>query len=325
MNIYKFIANGQEFKIQGPAGATREQAEAIFNQQLSSGSLTGLRAGDIVNAATQAAAGLTSAFSQVTSSVKSTVGSLTSHLPDLKGTPVQDGINSVDFLQKGAASAPIGSLSVTQVKGLVAQAATAVNQAATSITDGKGLGKFGLNATQLERAGLIKPGTSQLISAGASLTATLTSPSVWTGKNGATSLPSVLANENLQNATQQNLMQQSLTQLKQVGAVTDAVSPKQLGSLIQTTTTYGINTATDFIKGKLPGDLVSQVKNTFKQAEYSVNFADANATDLISGVKKAAGFSNTVNRKTLDSATSAIIGNPKIPAPNYNSDVNGFV
>lgn len=38
---------------------------------------------------------------------------------------------------------------------------------------------------------------------------------------------------------------------------------------------------------------------------------------LVSGVKIAGGFSDTVNRTTLDSAVTKILGNPKIPAPTF--------
>ena len=39
--------------------------------------------------------------------------------------------------------------------------------------------------------------------------------------------------------------------------------------------------------------------------------------DLVSGTQVAAGFSNTVNRKTVDLAVSKVIGNSKIPTPRF--------
>jgi pyridoxal/pyridoxine/pyridoxamine kinase len=41
------------------------------------------------------------------------------------------------------------------------------------------------------------------------------------------------------------------------------------------------------------------------------------AGDLVSGTKVAAAFNNTVNRKTVDAATSRILGNSKITAPTF--------
>jgi hypothetical protein len=39
--------------------------------------------------------------------------------------------------------------------------------------------------------------------------------------------------------------------------------------------------------------------------------------DLVSGTKVAAGFTNTVNRKTVDAAVVRVLGNDKIPAPQF--------
>jgi hypothetical protein len=39
--------------------------------------------------------------------------------------------------------------------------------------------------------------------------------------------------------------------------------------------------------------------------------------DLVSGTKIAAGFTNTVNRKTVDAAVVRVLGNDKIPVPTF--------
>jgi len=39
--------------------------------------------------------------------------------------------------------------------------------------------------------------------------------------------------------------------------------------------------------------------------------------NLVSGTQIAAGFNNTVNRKTVDAAVTRILGNPKIPSPGF--------
>jgi hypothetical protein len=40
---------------------------------------------------------------------------------------------------------------------------------------------------------------------------------------------------------------------------------------------------------------------------------------LQSAIKQIKGFENTVNRSTVNQGTKAVIGNPKIPAPNYTT------
>jgi hypothetical protein len=58
-----------------------------------------------------------------------------------------------------------------------------------------------------------------------------------------------------------------------------------------------------------------------KAAQFSLNFSTGNffsgGGDLISGTQLAAGFKNTVNRATVDSAVGRILGNSKIPAPSF--------
>jgi len=67
MSIFKFTnpVTGQPFEIKGPPTLTEAQARDIFDKQLEAGSLVGLKPGDVVSAATQAAGGLPSALSQV--------------------------------------------------------------------------------------------------------------------------------------------------------------------------------------------------------------------------------------------------------------------
>ena len=70
MNVFKFITpTGQSVEVTGPAGSTYDQAKSIFDQQYSTGSLVGLKAGDVLNSLVQAKGGLTTALSQVTSSI----------------------------------------------------------------------------------------------------------------------------------------------------------------------------------------------------------------------------------------------------------------
>jgi hypothetical protein len=90
----------------------------------------------------------------------------------------------------------------------------------------------------------------------------------------------------------------------------------------------GIGNRITDLPGRLSQLNVSQlnVSNTLqdvygKAAQYSLNFSTGNffsgGGDLISGTQLAAGFKNTVNRATVDSAVGRILGNPKIPAPSF--------
>ena len=58
MSVWKFTtAAGEAYEVQGPPGATYDQAQAVFNKQLNSGGLVGIPVGGLVNAVTQSADG----------------------------------------------------------------------------------------------------------------------------------------------------------------------------------------------------------------------------------------------------------------------------
>jgi hypothetical protein len=208
----------------------------------------------------------------------------------------------------------------------VSQAGAAVGQASDVITNEKGLGKFGLDANQLQLSGLIKPGVAEQIAQNpAQLTSILQSPAVWTGVAGATSLAKVLGDVKLQGKVQQGLMDSNLSQLKQLGAVDGTESAEKLGPLLQNATKFGTGPTMDWAKGQAPGNLVNQLNETAKQADYSQSFADANAelagggNPLQAGIQQAKGFAKTVDRSTINAGVASIVGNSKIPTINPGS------
>jgi hypothetical protein len=208
MNVFKFVTpTGQPIEVTGPAGSTYDQALAIFNQQYSTGSLAGLRAGDILNSLVQAKGGLTTALAQVTSAITpSTISQLGSAITKIPNLPVQNPVNISTFVSTPVlAKSVVGPLSTTQIQGLLSSTAAAVDQPASAVTNEKGLGTYGLSADQLQQSGLIKPGTAELINQDpANLVNILSSPTVWTGSGGAENLNSVLTNPTLQSIAQQS-------------------------------------------------------------------------------------------------------------------------
>jgi hypothetical protein len=54
-----------------------------------------------------------------------------------------------------------------------------------------------------------------------------------------------------------------------------------------------------------------------KMSSFSVDFSLFSSDSLVSATKVAAGFSNTVNRQTVDAAVTRILGNSKIPTPSF--------
>ena len=329
MNVFKFITpTGQQVELTGPAGSTYDQALAVFNQQSSTGSLTGLRAGDILNSLVQAKGGLATALSQVTSSITpSTVSQIGSAITKIPNLPVLNPTTISTFVNTPVlAGSVVGPLSTTQVQGLLSSTAAAVNQPATEVTNENGLGTYGLTADQLQQAGLIKPGTAELINQNpADLVSILNSPTVWTGRGGATDLDAVLTNPTLQNIAQQSSLASSYNQLSQLGVVSSTVnnlvgSNTDLGAVVNNAANYGVASTTAWLNNTVGGSEIGQLTTSAVQSIFGMNFGSVNKSvsgggnPLQTGVQTPRGFSNTVNRSVIDTAFNSIIGNNKIPS-----------
>lgn len=328
MNVFKFITpTGQQVELTGPAGSTYDQALAVFNQQSATGSLTGLRAGDILNSLIQAKGGLATALSQVTSSItpgtlSQIAGAVTKipNLPALNPTTISTFVNTPVL-----AGSTVGPLSTTQVQGLLSSTAAAVNQPATEITNEKGLGTYGLTPDQLQQAGLIKPGTAELINQDpATLVSTLSSPTVWTGVGGADNLDSVLANPILQSAAQQSTLATSYNNLSDLGIVSTTTnnllsSNTDLGAVVNNAANYGVSATTAWLNNTVGGSDIGQLTTSAIQSVFGINFSTVNQSvsgggnPLQTGVQTPRGYSNTVNRSVIDASFNSIIGNNKIP------------
>jgi hypothetical protein len=239
-------------------------------------------------------------------------------LARLDTVPVTAPIDSAAFLEQAPAELSVGSLDPTQVTGLLAQTRLDVGQRFDTISPDKGIGEYGLTASQLEGAGFLKPGTVQtFLQDPAQLETVLNSPTVWTGKSGVGGLGSLLADPKLQSLTQNEVMVTALDGLKSAGVVTGNEAPRELASFVQTAAKFGVVTTVDWIQGSSPPDITNQINSTAKSAQYAVNFVDTRAPELVAGGIRLGGFTGTVERGQVDQAVSAIIGNAKVPTPNF--------
>ena len=349
MSAFSFkLPNGESFEIKMPAGATFDQAKAIFDQQSSTGGLVGFKVGDALSAATQAADGLAAAaaaagqdalgtlnkatsginlnslaagvgpgltgalnqataalsgsipgvsslttgasaavnglISGATSGISGALGSLPS-MPSLPGVPSLsgiatsatsaltsaataitgssgplsavtgaltgvaaeagslannavktltgaltgtplNGINVADFAKQGPSLGAIAGLSGSAVTATLAQASKIIGQASDTMSSALGVGKFGLEPSQLEKAGFLKPGSAAAFLAAGDQdpVALLSSPLPWTGKDGVKGVGDILSNTGLQDKVQQDLMKTGLDAVKQIGLPVDKLS-----------------------------------------------------------------------------------------------------
>ena len=336
----------QTFDVIGPPGATVEQAREVFNKQRTTGSLVGLKPGDVVSAFTQVESGLAAATSQLGGLRPPTTGF------DLSNVPINQALTAVNFVQQRVPSFSLGLLTSSDLQGLKAQAVAQSGQVVDQVSANLGVGKYGLDINQLESTGVVKPGTAESLlkapppsmsqadideaerinSEGGDITPeqvarnrqlnSFLTPNAFTGKNGASSLTDVLGDGNLQDKIQSDVLKQSYQSLVQSGVTEKLRDPKQLAAALQTAAVFDIKTAENFAKG-LDVANISQVKSVAKAAEFAKSFAAKFATllskggPLETGIKQPVGVANTVNRATVDASVTSILGNLKIPSPTF--------
>jgi hypothetical protein len=233
------------------------------------------------------------------------------------------------------AGSVVGPLSTTQVQGLLSSTAAAVNQPATEVTNEKGLGTYGLTPDQLQQAGLIKPGTADLINQDpANTVSILSSPTVWTGEGGAENLDSVLTNPTLQSVAQQSCLASSYDNLSELGVISDTKnnvfsSDTDLGAVVNNAANYGTGATTAWLNNTLGGSDIGQLTTSAVQSIFGMNFGSVNqpvsggGNPLQTGVQTPRGYSNTVNRSVIDTAFNSIIGNKKVPSNIFANPVLG--
>jgi hypothetical protein len=294
------LPNGQLFTLNGPADATVAQAEQIFLEQLASGSFVGLFPGDVLQSLTttslqfelsrldRGTAGVPTvpliaiyAGNTVAGIITSGVTILSS-LPSLTDVPVSNGITTADYLAQTTVTDSVGPLTASQVQAIIAAVAAFVCQEPNIITNELGLGRYGLSAQQLEQTGYVKPGTSaRFITDPTEFVTVLSSPTVWTGIDGVTSVDNLLINTALQDRIQLGLIHSSYATLIETGEIVAPAGP------ISTTASSNIG-----LLGSLGITSATAALTAFKNAG-GISGLQATATNLIN-----TGISNVNNTIT---------------------------
>jgi hypothetical protein len=315
---------GRTIKISGPANLTEAQARSIFEKQLAAGALVALKPGNFISSATQAAAGLPGASSSVLQSLNSagSIGQSVAQkiLSSVKNFSVTDGIGVADFASTLPSAAGLEKLTSGQVTGLLSQSQKLVDQLPNVTTD-QGLGSYALSPEQLEAEGYLRPGTvSTYLSNGQNSAANvLKSPAVWTGKDGINDLNSLLSNDSLQQKIQENLMQQGLGELKQLGIPVDQLSSSLQGGL-SLLASKNVAGAADWVKNKINGQTTDiNSDNLVRDGVFAADFVSDKLNNALRREDIPPGFLNTVDRSTLDAATERILGDKRIPPLIYSS------
>lgn len=323
MATYTFTnpSNGQRLSIRGPATLTRDQAQLIFDQQLKTGALVGLKAGDVISPATQVAGGLVSAQAQLAqqaTQTKQTYNDIALRIlgTALTSTPVTNGITLADYAGQPEATISIGGMTTVILTGVIAQVQKLANQIPTFVTE-SGAGKYALSAFQIETAGYIKPGTTASYGSTSTLADILKSPSVWTSKNNIQSVDDFLANESAQQIVQQENMIIGVDQLQEVGIDVSAL-PVRMQAGVAMCAAKDPSTTEAWLKGNtIPSATQVLFSQYVRDGAYAVDFTINKVGATLQRQTPSTGVEATIDRSTVNAATSRIVGNDKVPALNY--------
>ena len=296
MATFKYtLPSGSTFIMNAPAGTTQAAADKIFYEQVAAGTFVGYKAGDTLSHPIEALTNFgLSRLQRGTAGVNDqtllaiTAGlPVVTPLPTLTSVPIQNAINQTNFIQVNSnpvdgtftqGPVAVGELSVTQTQAVMAQVANFTGQAADVMTQAFGVGKYGFNAQQLERAGYIKPGYARRYCRIDPTTqenppnfiAFMNAPTIWTGLNGVYSVNDILNNEALQNQIQQELMSQSYNAFVSTGLIvprntsTPTLSTGQVytssGALVSASTVSLLNNPqSSFVATSTTGTIVGSV------------------------------------------------------------------
>ena len=475
MAIFKYtLPSGSTYQMTAPDGTTPAEADKIFYEQVAAGTFVGYKKGDSISHPQETLQNFgISRLERGTAGVDdktllAIVNGLpvVATLPSLAAVPVTSPVTSADYLQVNTnttsgrfsiGQTAVGPLSPVQVQTLMGQLAAIVNQPADTITQDKGVGTYGFNAQQLELAGYIKPGyadrylpidpsTQQNSN---NFVAVMNSPSIWTGKDGVTSVNDILASDATQNQVQETLMSQSYSSLVAAGTITPPSSATptpeastgqvygdngaliaasglalltaglslsntsslgtaigsipdnitqlggnlvasfntgldslqsgamvlvnktkgsiqagldqidglasgntsintlitsnlngDVGALITNNSKYGALATQSWAQGQnlynnipssfgnitalgnslpnLSPDMLNNLNILGKSSQFGINFSDFSISSLVTSVQPAAGFTNTVDRATVDAALTRVIGSDKIASPSFS-------
>lgn len=244
--------------------------------------------------------------------------------------PITNPINIAAFTKVASsvtgdsAVSAIGPMSVPEVNGVLAQAKNLVGQASTAISNTKGLGSFGFDLKQLETAGYVKPGVAALAANGASLFATVAkSPAAWTGKDGIKSVTDLLGNAGKQSQIQQDLMTKGVAGLGAVGIPVQNLSSQGIAGMALNAA-KSLPNAEAFAKGlPIPGDATGAVQAAFSSAvrdgAFAVNLVNTKIPTAFKEQDIPVPKIDTVNRATINAASTRVVGDPKVPVPSYTT------
>ena len=315
MAIYNYtLPSGARYVVDAPTGTTQAQADYIFYSQVAAGSLVGYTRGQTLSSpATKLTKFELSRLDRGTAGVDNvailaiiSAASVVATVPSLINVPLKNPITVADFAavtSGGGSVTPVGPLTPTETQAVIAQIANLVDQPYDVISTDQGIGEYGLGTPQLEQTGYLKPGTSNY----PNFNCAVSSPSVWTGKDGVYSLNDVLTNPTLQTKMQTQVMQTSYDSLTAAGTIQEPTTAPATVSKGQVYTNNGLSTLTaaSLVTGTaaLSSNFNSIISTSLAGASNISNFLSNPVTNIST---LASGAVNTVTQSIASLGTNTL-------------------
>jgi hypothetical protein len=324
MAIFKYnLPSGNEFELITPDGYTQAQADLLFYSQVAAGSLVGYSIGQTLTSAQTRLTNFelsrlerdTAGVDRVTI-LSIVTGEIALSVPSLLNTPLRTPITAADYAATGEVVG-VGPFTPEEVQALITATEVFVDQETDTITD-TGIGTYNLTPESLEKTGYLKPGTGNY----PDFACVVGTPSVWTGKDGVTSVAGILDDPGLQTKIQNGVLQlnyESLTASGTIQTQNSAPASTSTGQIygalgltgltaaslvsgtaalggnfnkLITSSFSGVNAITSSISGQIPASVSSllstPINNISTIASGAVNSATQGVANLTAGATAAA-------------------------------------
>lgn len=342
--IMKF--QGRIYAVQMPNDATLSQAALVFAREIARGTVSKLGPGGVLTSPETLAqyTGNPTANQEQTQGPdfsrqeRGTAGvgresdvagiiALTRKILSYPLVNLNQDINQItfaDYVVETPPTSSVANLTVDQVQSLMAAIALDVDQKFDTISQEKGVGRYGLDALQLELAGYLKPGTAlkyfnqsfSFQNNTDNFVETMNSPNIWSGKNNVTSVDQILADSTVQAQIVQQLYQIYYNALSSLGTIQQAgvtAEPLVQGLILQNALQYGVGAATTWAIDRPLAALADNMQKTAQQALYALQLLDKKIVPNQELVTDPTAYVSTIADSTLvENAVREIINNPKI-------------
>jgi hypothetical protein len=326
------LPSGAEFTMTVANDITQTQADYIFYSQVAAGTFIGYSVGQQLTSLPNGQINFElSRLDRGTAGVDDVELAV---ILTLNQTPVVNPLNQADYVNvpRGYGFPAIGPLTPQQVQAGATQTVVTVDQKPDEVTVELGCGVYGQNTVQLEKAGYLKPGTATRFMDNdpidlpnpKNFVQILQTPSVWTGKDGITSLDKYLADPIKQTQAQINLMQQSYKSLVGAGLVTDIVNNPV--SLATGQVFSGVTGQLETLNAKKLLDSASTIRGQVSDALGNINVNNIGSTvstALDSGTKNIGSTLTNLKDKSVENVSALLQNNVKYGLGQVDAWVKG--